>query len=56
MPQIDAEFKKTETYKELMSTLDSSIEEVENRVTDLTGTWMVGLTRLLTTWKVSSLE
>lgn len=35
MPQIDAEFKKTETYKELMSTLDSSIEEVENRVTEL---------------------
>lgn len=35
MPQIDAEFKKTETYKELMSTLDSSIEEVENRVAEL---------------------
>lgn len=35
MPQIDAEFKKTETYKELMSTLDSSIEEVENSVTEL---------------------
>lgn len=35
MPQIDAEFKETETYKELMSTLDSSIEEVENRVTEL---------------------
>ena len=35
MPQIDAEFKKTETYKELMSTLDSPIEEVENRVTEL---------------------
>lgn len=35
MPQIDAEFKKTETYKELMSTLDSSIEGVENRVTEL---------------------
>ncbi|AEZ65173.1 putative tail fiber protein [Escherichia phage FV3] len=35
MPQIDAEFKKTETYKELMSTLDSSIEDVENRVTEL---------------------
>lgn len=35
MPQIDSEFKKTETYKELMSTLDSSIEEVENRVTEL---------------------
>lgn len=35
MPQIDAEFKKTETYKELMSTLDSSIEAVENRVTEL---------------------
>lgn len=42
MPQIDAEFKKTETYKELTANLDNAVKEmdknvetVNNRVTDI---------------------
>lgn len=32
MPQIDAEFKKTETYKELTANLDSAVKEMDKNV------------------------